>query len=155
MAITERKVIVTRLGEREVDMDKVIHFPRGLVGFEHLHDFALLQIREGAALLVLQSVDEPGFGLLVADPFDFISDYSLHVGEAEQRLLQAEDATDLTVLVSVGIPPGKPEETTLNLAGPIFINHNARLGLQIPQEESPLTERLFIRTRELEKKDSE
>ena len=153
MASTRRKVIATRLGDREGDMDKVIHFPRGLVGFEHLRDFTILQIREGAALLVLQSMDEPGFGLLVADPFAFISDYSLQIGEADQRLLQAEDAADLAVLVTASIPPGKPEETALNLVGPIFINHRARLGLQIPQVESSLPGKLFVPISELGKKD--
>jgi flagellar assembly factor FliW len=40
---------------------------------------------------------------------------------------------ELTILVSVSIPPGKPEQTALNLAGPIFVNTREKIGLQIPQ----------------------
>jgi flagellar assembly factor FliW len=37
------------------------------------------------------------------------------------------------VLVSVSIPPGQPDRTALNLTGPIAVNSEARIGLQIPQ----------------------
>ncbi len=136
MAEHETKIIPSRLGMREVELDKVILFPRGIIGFEHLREFILLQIREGAPLLVLQSMEEPGLGLLVADPFPFVPEYNLRVSDADQRTLQADSAADLAVLVTASIPPGRPEETALNLLGPILINHKARLGLQAPQVEN-------------------
>ena len=37
------------------------------------------------------------------------------------------------VLVTVSIPAGQPEAAVLNMAGPIIINSQARLGLQVPQ----------------------
>ncbi len=148
MADQQKRIIASRLGDREVALDKVILFPRGIIGFEHLRDFTLLQIREGAALLVLQSMEDPGLGLLVADPFAFLPDYNLRINDADQRLLQAETAADLAVLVTATIPPGKPEETALNLLGPILINHKARLGLQAPQMEGSQPGKVFVHLRE-------
>lgn len=150
-----KKIIRSRLGEREVNLDKVILFPRGLIGYEDLREFTLLQIREGAPLLVLQSMEDPGLGLLVADPFTFVPDYSLRVSDADQRLLKAEKAEDLAVLVTASIPPGKPEETALNLLGPILINHHTRLGVQIPQVEGSMPARVFVHAREATQQSAE
>lgn len=145
MANKETTVIESRLGRREIRLDKVIHFPRGIIGFEHLRDFTLLQIAEDTALLVLQSLEISTLGLLVADPYTFIPEYSLRVSDAEQLLLKARSAEDLAVLVTASIPPGKPEETALNLLGPILVNHRKRLGLQVPQTEHVGPAKFFIR----------
>ncbi len=139
------KIIESRLGPREIRLDKVIRFPRGIIGFEHLRDFTLLQIAEGTALLVLQSMEDPTLGLLVADPYSFVSDFSLRVSDAEQFLLKARSAQDLAVLVTVSIPPGKPEETALNLLGPILVNHRERVGLQVPQAEYNGPSKFYIK----------
>lgn len=150
MANEEMRIIESRLGKREVRLDKVIHFPRGIIGFESMHEFTLLQIQENAPLLVLQSMCTPTLGLLVADPFVFIPEFNLHIGDADQQLLKAESAGDIAVLVTATIPPGKPEETALNLLGPIIINHRARLGLQVPQTDSSSPPRVFVYERQVE-----
>ena len=109
MESVEIMVIQSRLGEREVRLDKVLHFPRGIIGFESARGFTLLQIQENAPLLVLQSLEDPTLGLLVADPFVFVPDYSLTIGDVEQQLLRAQGPEELAVLVTATIPPGKPE----------------------------------------------
>jgi flagellar assembly factor FliW len=129
--------IESRLGPRDVDPDKVLHFPCGIIGFERERSFTLLRIQEDAPLHVLQSMNTPALGLLVADPFVFLPDFSLCIGDTEQRLLQAESPEDIAVLVTAAIPLGKPEQATLNLTGPIVINHRLRLGLQVPQNSRP------------------
>lgn len=135
MAEHSEREIDTRLGRRVVRMDKVIHFPRGIIGFEDKKEFTLLQIRPDAPFLVLQSLDEPTLGLLVADPYGFVPDYKVRVSDAEQKLLNLDSREQVAVLVTVSIPPGRPEETVLSLSGPILINHEAHLGLQVPQTE--------------------
>ncbi|MDR2075422.1 MAG: flagellar assembly protein FliW [Desulfovibrio sp.] len=148
MARQKIAIIQSRLGEREVDLYKVINFPRGLIGYEDKRRFALLQIRAEAPLLILQSMEEPDLGLLVADPYAFHPEYALRIGDAEQNLLKVAAAADLAVLVTATIPPGKPEETVLNLLGPILINRKARLGLQVPQAEGDSPSRIFVHKRE-------
>ena len=51
----------------------------------------------------------------------------------------------LAVRATATIPPGKPEQTALNLLGPILINHRARLGLQVPQPENSMPAQFFVR----------
>ncbi len=136
MARQEKIVIQTRLGEQSIDASKIIYFPRGIIGFEDKHEFTLLKIRDDAPMLILQSIDDPSLGLLVADPYFFFSDYSLKIGDAEQKLLCLKDATDTTILVTVSIPHGKPHLTSLNLTGPIIINSEKKFGLQVPQSDA-------------------
>ncbi len=133
MACEKEIEIDTRLGRRKIDPDKIVNFPRGLAGFETEHEFTLLQLRPDAPLLILQSVTKPDVGLLVADPYSFLPSYPVMVGEAEQQLLKINETGDAAILVTVTIPAGEPENAMLNLTGPIVINHQAKIGLQIPQ----------------------
>ena len=134
MARNKEIEIDTRLGRRCIDADKVIHFPCGLAGFENERDFILLQIRPDAPLLILQSVTTPVVGLLVADPYSFFDkSYAPQVSEAEKQLLSIENLDQAALLVTVSIPAGAPEKAVLNLTGPIVINFEGRVGLQIPQ----------------------
>ncbi len=146
MAHSNKKIIMSRLGEREISLEKVIHFPQGLVGYTDQHDFVLLEIKEGAPFLLLQSMNQPDLGFLVADPFSFVSDYTIQADMRAEKTLKATSQKDLAVLVTVSIPPGKPEETTLNLTGPILINHAERLGLQVPQMEGQNPCRVHVHT---------
>ncbi len=144
MAENKKVIIDTRLGAQEVEVDKVISFPKGLIGLPGTYEFTLLQIREGSPFLLLQSMQDPGLGLLVADPFSFIDNYTIHISDAEQKLLKAESASDLAVLVTASIPPGKPEEASLSLSGPILINYKDKKGLQIAQADESLPDKFFL-----------
>ena len=138
------KIIETRLGRQVVALDKIIHFPRGLMGYEDQHEFTLLQIKPEASFLMLQSMTDPRLGLLVADPYCFMDDYQVRLNEAEQKILNIANREQVVVLVTVSIPPGRPEKTALNLSGPILVNHEAKLGLQVPQMEGLYPAQLFI-----------
>ena len=134
--ITEEKITVdTRLGEQQIEPSKIIYFPKGIIGFENMHEFTLLKIKENAPMLILQSMSEPTLGLLVTNPYTFLSDYSIQVGDVEQQLLCLKEPSDATVLVTLSIPHGKPHLTSLSLTGPILINAQKRLGLQVPQPD--------------------
>ena len=81
---------------------------------------------------------------MVADPFCFITDYNVKLGTAEQKILRLDNIRQLAVLVTVSIPKGRPEETALNLMGPILVNHEARIGLQVPQVDSKHPSRFLV-----------
>nr|WP_316901250.1 flagellar assembly protein FliW [Pseudodesulfovibrio indicus] len=137
MAKERTKKIMTRLGEREIRADSIIYFPRGLVGLEDKREFSLLPIREGdSPFLLLQCTTDPGLGLLVADPYSFLDDYDVKIENPERKVLKVENIRQLAVLVTVTIPQDKPEDTTLNLQGPIVINTETKIGLQVPQTEA-------------------
>jgi flagellar assembly factor FliW len=137
MAKERTKKIMTRLGEREVSPDGIVYFPRGLIGLENKREFALLSVREGdSPFLLLQCITDPGLGLLVADPYSFLDDYDVKLENLDRKTLKIKSVKQLAVLVTVTIPQSRPEQTTLNLQGPIVINTEERIGLQVPQTES-------------------
>ncbi len=144
MAENRTKIIQTRLGDREISEDGIIHFPRGLIGFETLRDFVLIQISDNSPFLLLQNLEESALGLLVADPYSFLAEYEVKLAAAEKSLLQVKQEKDLAILVTASIPKENPQDTTLNLTGPIVMNTQCRLGLQVSQTNSAFPSRFHI-----------
>lgn len=144
MAKQKEKVIATRLGKRVIDPDKVLYFPHGLIGFENHREFVLLQVKDGSPFLILQSLSNSRVGLVVADPYSFTAEYEVKIGDAEQKILKLKTIRQVAVLVTVTIPPGAPEKTALNLSGPILVNYEVRIGLQVPQADPRYAGRLFL-----------
>lgn len=131
------QLIDTRIGTLQIEDHKFISMPKGLIGYENDTEFTLLEYGEESPFFIYQSTKTPSLGLLVVDPYLFLSDYTVKLNEAEQAILQAESAEDVVVFVTITVPHGKPELSTLNLSGPIFINHVKRIALQVPQDISP------------------
>jgi flagellar assembly factor FliW len=52
----QRQTINSRIGPLVVSADKTIRFPRGLIGFESLRDFALVEFKPGTPFHFLQSI---------------------------------------------------------------------------------------------------
>ena len=129
-------LIQTKLGEREVTRDSVLFFPHGLIGLDDKREYVLIPVRENSPFLLLQCVTDPGLGLLVADPFPFLPDYNVKLEQAEKKILRVENIRQIAVLVTVTIPKNRPQETTLNLSGPIILNSKARIGMQVPQTDA-------------------
>jgi len=129
-------LIQTKLGDREVTRDSVLFFPHGLIGLDDKREYVLIPVRENSPFLLLQCVTDPGLGLLVADPFPFLPDYNIKLEQAEKKILRVENLRQIAVLVTVTIPRNRPQETTLNLSGPIILNSKARIGMQVPQTDS-------------------
>ena len=136
MAKKDERIVETRVGSLSLSEDSILHFPRGLIGFMGHREFTLIQLREDSPFLVLQSLSDPKLGLLVANPYTFMTDYEVVIGEADMRLLGIESKEQASILVTVTIPQGMPERTTLNLSGPIVVNNAVRVGVQVPQTDS-------------------
>ena len=54
------EIQTTRFGRMEVNEERIITFPRGLLGFPSHTRYALIQTGEENYFFWLQSVDEPG-----------------------------------------------------------------------------------------------
>lgn len=141
---TKQKQVESRLGRILISPDKSVYFPRGLIGMERVRDFVLLQIKPESPFYVLQNLENPRFGLLMADPFAFINDYQVRLGKTEERVLRIERSADLAIMVTVTIPQGCPEKTTLNMTGPIVINTVRRIGMQVPQNDPGTKTRIVL-----------
>ncbi|GAB1409032.1 flagellar assembly protein FliW [Desulfovibrionales bacterium] len=141
----KRQTINSRIGPLTIAPHTVIRFPRGIIGFEALRNFALVEFKPGSPFRFLQSLENSGLGMLLADPFSFLPSYEVRLANQEERLLKARSVRDLIILVSVTVPKGNPEDTTLNLTGPICVNVQERLGLQSPQVDLSLPGQVLLR----------
>ena len=106
MAKKNERIVETRLGRLTLPEERVLQFPRGLIGFGDQREFTLIQVRDDSPFLVLQSLDNPSLGLLVADPYSFMTEYEVVIGEADRRVLGIDSREQATILVTVTIPQG-------------------------------------------------
>lgn len=118
------------LGTVEINEQQCIRFAQGVPGFEHLHDFALIDLQGDMPLQQLQSVEEPAISFLVGDPFYFYPDYAWDVPEAVQTELKITEEVELKVVCIITIP-SDVSASTINLLAPILINSSERLGKQL------------------------
>jgi len=118
-------------GRVTVSADRIITFPSGLPGFPDERRFALTNDHLQPPFYCLQCVDNPSLAFVVADPAVLVMDYRPKNGVNTLQELQASSSEDLQVLVTLTIPPGRPQEMTANLMSPLVINPKQRLGKQV------------------------
>lgn len=120
-----------RFGTIDVQKDKVLSFPKGILGYSNDKQYILFPHAEGSPFFWLQSVDDGSLAFVVMNPRLVKNDYSIKIEETAMETLQANDTTELDVMCIVTIPPNRPKDMTINLLGPIIINTHKRRALQI------------------------
>lgn len=125
----------SRFGEIEYTNADIIVVKGGPLGFAKLERFLLIQHKDESVFHWLQSVDDPDVAFLVLDPACFRPDYAPPMPEQIVTDLELTEETPRAVLTIVSIPPGKPQEMTANLAGPIVINVEKRIARQVVVDE--------------------
>lgn len=126
--IIETKVF----GEISIDTEKIITFPKGIVGFSELTEFTMIHDKEtgSGSIHWLQSLQEPAFAMPVMDPLIVKPDYNPEVEEEWIKPLGDLDPEELLVLVTVTVPQDLTQ-MTVNLKGPIVINARERKACQV------------------------
>jgi flagellar assembly factor FliW len=120
-----------RFGNIAVLEDKVITFPRGILGFAKNKRYILFPHSEDSPFFWLQSVEDGDLAFVVMNPRLVKADYSLDVDENVMNELDAKQETDIEVVCIVTIPRNDPKRMTINLLGPIIINAKNRNAMQI------------------------
>jgi flagellar assembly factor FliW len=116
-------------GAIEVDERQKINFPFGLLGFEHLKWFVLLDAAQ-EPFYWLQSLDEMDVAFVLIDPTFFRPDYRLDVPEDELREIGIRERGDNILTFAIVTIPQKQELMTANLQGPLLIDRKLRVGRQ-------------------------
>jgi len=128
----------SRFGGIEVDESRLLHLPRGILGFPNDRDFALVQTGENSGFYWLQSVARPELAFVVCDPKLFMPDYQVHVREEDLETLGATSLDDIQVFVIVN----KVENAlTANLQGPLVVCVSNRRGQQLVLSDRRYTTR--------------
>ena len=119
-------------GTIEIDDDKIIEFPGGIIGFPQLTEFAMIhdEDRGTDSIHWLQSIQEPAFAMPVMDPLIVYPEYN---PEADDELFGGIGKLvpeEMLVLVTVTVPKDLTK-MSVNLKGPIIINAAERKAVQV------------------------
>ncbi len=130
--------VKTRLfGEIDIEDNKIITFPSGLVGFPDMKKFTIIYDEEKPGkngIIWFQSLDEPQFAMPVMEPNAVVPDYNPTVNDELLTPLGKLTEDNLYVLVSVTVPKDITK-MSVNLKGPIVINTDTLLANQIVVED--------------------
>jgi flagellar assembly factor FliW len=104
-------------------------FPQGLIGCPDWQHFRLYpEPFEACGELVC--LDEPGIGLMVADPAWLHVNYNFELDDDDVEALELASADDARVLCTLMLHR-TPALITANLAGPLIVNWSLRRGRQV------------------------
>lgn len=135
--------VKTRLfGEIDVADDKIVDMLGGLIGFETLKKFTLINEDsedDKKGVMWLQSVEDEDIALPTMDPSIVNSSYSPSIPEAILKGLGDFDKDEYLVLVTLTVPK-KIEDMSVNLKAPIIFDVNTLRACQviIDDEDCPV-----------------
>lgn len=127
------KVTTTRFGVIEIDDDRVIEMPDGMIGFEERR-FILLMPDNNGQFFWFQSVDNPALAFVVTDPTAFVPGYEVRLTPEEYDKLKLTPESAEIILLAVTNISQEPQSVTLNLQGPIVVNPATMTAKQIVLE---------------------
>lgn len=127
----------SRFGAVSISNEDIIQFPEGLLGFNELRRFVLLDDPADEIFAWLQSCEEPGIAFPILEPELFTTKYnvSLTKHDLESLGLQSKDGTRFFTIVTI---PQDPTQMTANLKAPIVINVATRTARQCVLQDNSL-----------------
>ena len=131
-------VETTRFGRLDIEDDRIINVPKGLLGFPDHTRFTLIETNRDNYFFWLQSLDEPSLAFVVSDPSIFFKDYTVPIREETQTELELVNVEQTQVFV---ICNRVDDWLTGNLLGPIVVNAANRLATQVVLTEKKWTTR--------------
>lgn len=132
------EVRTTRFGVVDIAEDRVITFPRGLLGFPGRTRYCLLQPGEDSCFFWLQSVEDPNLAFVITDPTLFVPDYTVQIRAEHMESLGLERLEDAQVFVIVN---KVEDQLTGNMQGPLVVNTTGRTAEQLVLAEKRWTTR--------------
>ncbi|MBF0456331.1 MAG: flagellar assembly protein FliW [Nitrospirae bacterium] len=117
----------SRFGTVEVDADKVISFPDGILGFPSLKRYVLLDHKD-TVLKWLHAVDDPDVAFIVVEPVVLLPDFTMTTDPVTKKFLRIEQEEDLVTLVIIRV---ENEQVIANFHGPLLFNASLKLGVQV------------------------
>ncbi len=133
------QIQTTRFGEVEVQADRVITFPKGLLGFPRYTQFVLLESGEDSYFWWLQSVELPDLAFVVTDPSLFVSTYKVPMKPEQMHELGMQAVEEAQVFVIVN---KSGQQLTGNLQGPLVVNVKDRVAVQLVLSDRRFTTRV-------------
>lgn len=130
------QINTSRFGAVLIEVDEILLFPHGLIGFEDCRHWVLLADADNAAIGWLQSLTRGDVAMAVLSPRRFLPDYRLRLKRGQLLPLELSQFDQAFVLALVG---NSERCLTVNLKAPLIVNLDRRLGRQvIASDDQPL-----------------
>lgn len=108
-------------GEIDINQEEVLHFEKGIPGFQDEKKFMILPLSDDQTFSVLQSLETEYLAFVIANPFLFYKEYDFVVEDSVIEDLEIKSNNDVQVF-SILTVQDSFEQTTANLQAPIVIN---------------------------------
>lgn len=112
----------------DVDEKKIVEFSEGLLGFESVKKFAIID-SEYEPFIWLQSVENKELAFLMIDPFLICPGYEVDIDDEALKKIGADSPENIIIMTIVTIP-GDGSNITANFLGPIVINRKNNKCIQ-------------------------
>lgn len=132
------KVKTTRFGELELNPTDFITFNDGLLGFDQLKKYFVVDPGDSTLILWLQSIEDEKVAFPIIEPKVFKPDYVAKLLPADLNGLELESLNSAK-LYSILTIPSNVVEMNANLKAPIVINSAKKVGKQIVLADSKLS----------------
>jgi flagellar assembly factor FliW len=125
----------SQFGEIEFDDEMILTFPSGIIGFEELKKFIIVEDEECKPFRWLISIEEPEIGFAILEPTFVIENYYQKVGFDPKTF----------AIFSIVTLNRDISKITVNLKAPIVIDKSKKLGKQMifDDPELEITHQLF------------
>jgi flagellar assembly factor FliW len=136
----------TRFGRVQVGNEDLIAFPEGILGFNDLKKFILLDDPNDDIFAWLQSCEAGDVAFPILEPELFSSEYNvvLTKSDLEALKLTADKKPRFFSIITI---PDDPTQMTANLKAPIVVNVDLRLARQCVLQDNQLAIREPIFTK--------
>lgn len=127
----------SRFGSVEITQEDILSISEGIVGFNNLTKYVLLDDPDDEIFAWLQSCEDPAVAFPVLEPELFTTNYNIEMTRHDLNALQIPSIESARVFTIVTIP-NDPTQMTANLKAPIVINVEKRMAKQCVLQDSKL-----------------
>jgi flagellar assembly factor FliW len=136
----------SRFGQVELKSEDVLTFNEGLLGFQDLRQFVLLDDPNDDIFAWLQSCELPSIAFPVLEPEIFGHKYAVNLNRTDLEALKLS-ATQTPAYLNIITIPDDATEMTANVKAPIIINLEQRIARQCVLQDNNLAikEKIFTK----------
>ncbi len=130
-------ISTSRFGQVEIQKEDTITFAEGLLGFEFLKSYVLLDDPTDDIFAWLQSCEAPEVAFPVLEPEIFSDSYKISLAKTDMEALKVTEAKQTRSFCIITIPED-PTAMTANLKAPIVINLAQKTARQCVLQDNHL-----------------
>ncbi len=129
------QIQTTRFGSVTINEKDLISIPEGILGFNDLKKFVILEDPDDLIFAWLQSCDKAHVAFPILEPEMYMSDYKARLNKSDREALGLSEGQESRAFTIVTIPTDATLMTA-NLKAPIIVNSQKRIAKQVVTQEN-------------------